>query len=306
MIGRFLGRLALLSCLVVSACGDLPEPFIGNPGATARRLAQPPPPLLAVPPGSDTLLPDAANRDLADQIATALQGTEVPAVVRAPAKSDWRLVTSAANHGATVTPSFIVIDPQGKEEGRADGEPVPLAEWAAASPALLQRVAQEAAPRIGAVLTSIRVAHDKADPKSLYNRAARVEVADVTGAPGDGNATLTRQMRARLAVLGPVVLTTPTGADFVVQGRVVMVPQPKRQERVEIQWIVKTGSGDERGRVVQLNEIPAGSLDHYWGDVAVVVAAEASNGVNDVILRQSGHDPNEGRPKETRQSEAKP
>jgi hypothetical protein len=56
---------------------------------------------------------------------------------------------------------------------------------------------------------------------------------------------------------------------------------------------VKTGSGDERGRVIQLNEIPAGTLDKYWGDVAVVVAAEASNGVNNVILRQAGHDPNE-------------
>ena len=42
-------------------------------------------------------------------------------------------------------------------------------------------------------------------------------------------------------------------------------------------------SGDERGKVVQLNEIPAGSLDHYWADVAVVVATEAAGGVNDVI-----------------------
>jgi predicted aspartyl protease len=102
-------------------------------------------------------------------------------------------------------------------------------------------------------------------------------------------------MRARLAVLGPVVLTTPTGADFVVQGEVKVVPIAKRQERVEIQWTVKTASGDERGRVVQLNEIPAGTLDHYWGDVAVVVATEASSGVNDVILRQSGHAANQTR-----------
>src|SRR5208337_3638201 len=174
----------------------------------------------------------------------------------------------------------------------AEGEPIPLQMWSTASPALLQRIAAEAAPRIGAVLTGIRIAHDKADPGSLYNRPARVLVAEVTGAPGDGNQSLTRQMRARLALLGPVVLTTPTGADFAVQGEVKVVPQPKRQERVEIQWIVRTGSGDERGRVVQLNEIPAGTLDHYWGDVAVVVAAEASNGVNDVLKRQSGHDPN--------------
>ena len=63
MIAR-LGRLTRLLYLVpllsmLTACGDLPEPFLGNPGATARRLAQPLTPLLAVPPGTDTLLPDS-------------------------------------------------------------------------------------------------------------------------------------------------------------------------------------------------------------------------------------------------------
>jgi hypothetical protein len=295
-----LGRLVRFGCLVpllclLATCGDLPEPFIGNPGATARRLAQPMTALLAVPPGSETLLPDAANQELAKQIALALQATEVPALVRAPEKTDWRVITTAQRDGDFVTPMFSVQDPQGKDQGTAQGEKIPVAAWANADNALLDQVAAEAGPRIGAVLTGIRIAHDKADPGSLYNRPAKVLVTDVTGAPGDGNASLTQQMRARLAVLGPVVLTTSAGADFVVQGDVKVVPIPKQQERVEIQWSVRTASGDERGRVVQLNEIPAGTLDKYWGDVAVVVATEASNGVNDVILRQAGHDPNETR-----------
>jgi hypothetical protein len=287
--------LALLVCLILSACGDLPEPFIGNPGATARKLAQPLTPLLAVPPGAQTLLPDAANQQLAQALATALQATEVPAIVRPPEPTDWRLITQAEHDGGFVTPVFSVLDPQGKEEGSAQGEKIPEQSWAEADRAMMDQVAQEAAPRIGAVLTGIRIAHDKADPGSLYNRPAKVLVTDVTGAPGDGDAALTQQIRARLAVLGPVVLTTPTGADFVVQGEVKVVPIPQRQERVEIQWIVTAAGGSERGRVVQLNEIPAGSLRQYWGDVAVVVATEASNGINDVIKRQSGHDPNEVR-----------
>ncbi len=295
-----LGRLIRFACLVpllclLATCGDLPEPFLGNPGATARRLAKPMTALLAVPPGSQTMLPDAANQELAKQIALALQATEVPALVRAPEKTDWRVITTARRDGDFVTPIFSVQDPQGQEKGTAEGEKIALQAWANADNALLDQVAAEAGPRIGAVLTGIRIAHDKADPGSLYNRPAKVMVADVTGAPGDGDATLTQQMRARLAVLGPVVLTTPAGADFVVQGDVKVVPIPKRQERVEIQWSVRTTTGDERGRVVQLNEIPAGTLDKYWGDVAVVVATEASNGVNAVILRQSGHDPNETR-----------
>jgi hypothetical protein len=65
---------------------------------------------------------------------------------------------------------------------------------------------------------------------------------------------------------------------------------------VEIQWIVKGPTDDERGRVVQLNEIPAGTLSRYWGDVAVVVASEASQGVESVLQRQTGHDPNAAPP----------
>lgn len=289
------GRLALLLCLAVAACGDLPQPFLGNPGATAQRLAQPVTPVLAVPPGSDTLLPDAANAELAKQLAAALQTIEVPAIVQQPDSVAWSLTTRAEHDGDYVTPLFSIRDPKGQERGTAEGEKIPVATWANADPALLKQVALEAAPRVGAVLTSIRAAQDKANPNSLYNRPAKVMVADVTGAPGDGDAALTQQMRARLAVLGPIVLTTPAGADFVVDGNVKVVPIPKHQERVEIQWVVKTGGGDERGRVVQMNDIPAGTLNQYWGDVAVVVATQASAGVNDVILRQAGHDPNEAR-----------
>ncbi|MBS0638481.1 MAG: hypothetical protein U1E70_23040 [Acetobacteraceae bacterium] len=280
--------LAVLVCLVLSACGDLPEPFLGNPGATARRLATPLTAVLAVPPGTDTLLPDAASRDLAAEVALSLQASEVPATVRQPQKNDWRVITSVQQQGGQVTPVFSIQDPTGKEQGSAVGEPIPITVWARPDKALYERVAADAGPRIGAVLTSIRITRDKADPNSLYNRAARVLVTDVTGAPGDGNTSLTRQMRTRLAALGPIVLTTPSGADFVVQGEVQVIPIPKAQERVEIVWTVKTGAGQERGKVVQLNEIPAGALKGYWGDIAAVVAAEASAGVNDVIRQQSG------------------
>jgi hypothetical protein len=246
-----------------------------------------------VPVPSDTLLPDAGDKALADDLAAALVAQEVPAMAQPAQKADWTLVASAAEQGGAVVPKFVVLDPQGKEAGSVEGVPVSLPDWAAAAPATLNQTAVEAAPRIAATLTSIRVARDRADPNSLYNRPAKVMVADVTGAPGDGNQALTRQMRAHLAALGPVVQTTPTGADFVVRGEVKVVSLPAHQERVEIQWSISTAAGDERGRVVQLNEIPAGTLDRYWGDVAVVVATEASGGIDDVIKRQTGHAPDQ-------------
>jgi hypothetical protein len=293
-----ISRISLLLTLLITlaSCGDLPEPFIGNPGGTGKILAQPPTPRLAIPAPPNALLPEAASRQFASALAIGLQGQEVPAVADQVRKSDWQLVTTAEQRGATVVPVFSVRNPQGEDKGRTEGSPVPTEAWAAASTDVLRDIALAAAPKISTLLTSIQTAQQHADPNSLYNRTAKVQVATVTGAPGDGNTSLTKQMKSHLAALGPMVQDSANGADFIVQGNVRMVPIAGGQQRVEIQWAVKLPGGDERGKVVQLNEIPAGTLDHYWADVAVVVATEAAGGVKDVILRQSGHVPGEAEP----------
>lgn len=279
--------------MLLAGCGDLPQPFLGNPGATARILAHPPTPRLAVPAPQDALLSDQAAETFAKALADALQNQEVPAVEGPDQPGDWRLDVTASLRGATVEPVFTVVDPSGRDQGKASGTPLATADWATAAPATLSRSATQAAPGIADLLSRIQAAMQHADPHSLYNRPARVQVIEVTGAPGDGNLALTRQMRTMLSQLGPVVQETVIGADFIVRGMVRVVPVAGGQERVEIQWSVANPSGDERGRVVQLNEVPAGSLNGYWGDVATAVAQEAAGGVRDVILRQSGRAPGE-------------
>jgi hypothetical protein len=283
----------LLLLLLLVGCGDLPQPFIGNPGEVGRQLAQPPTPRLAVPPPTTALLSDEASRHFAAAIAEGLQGQEVPAVADQVRRNDWQLVTTAEQRGADVVPVFRVVSPKGEDKGSTEGNPVPTEAWAVASPNMLNQEASEAAPKIVALLNGIQAATIRADPNSLYNRVAKVQVPPVTGAPGDGNASLTKQMRDHLAALGPVVQDSAEGADFVVQGNVRMVPIGGGQQRVEIVWSVRLPSGDERGKVVQLNDVPTGSLDHYWADVAMVVASEAAGGINDVIARQSGRQPGE-------------
>jgi hypothetical protein len=167
---------------------------------------------------------------------------------------------------------------------------VPTADWSAAAPAMLKKTAAAAAPGIATLLTHIEAALMQADPNSLYYRAPHVMVAAVTGAPGDGNFSLTAQMRDKLSHLGPIVQDTPEGADFVLRGQVKMVPIEGNKERVEIQWLLSDAAQHDLGRIIQLNEIPAGSLNSFWGDVAVVVAQEASAGVEEVIQRNTGHD----------------
>ena len=75
---RWIGRvLALVALIQLAGCGQLPEPFLGNPGAAALRLRQPPDPRLAVPPAATALLSDQAGAAFAADLAQALRHDEV-------------------------------------------------------------------------------------------------------------------------------------------------------------------------------------------------------------------------------------
>ena len=252
--------------LLLAGCGGLPRPFQDNPGANAVRLAQPPPSRLAVAQPTEAMLPANAAAGYADAMASALSGQEVPAISGPPTKGDWRLVLTAQVDGPTVTPMFTVFDSLGAQAGIQQGQPVPAAEWSAATPTTVQAAALSAAPGIADLLTRIEATRRASDPNSLLNRQARLRVPDVTGAPGDGNRQLAARMRAGLAELGLLVQDGPKNAsDFTVAGDVKAVPIANNMTRIEIQWIVSDGTGEERGHILQLNEVRTGSLDRLLG-----------------------------------------
>lgn len=282
-------RACLAALLALAGCGDLPQPFLGRPGATAERLAQPPPSRLAVLPPEQSLLPDAGANAWAGAVADALRTEEVPATTDSTrGRGDWRLVLSAEVRGSEVVPSYAVQNPSGEPQGVSKGAPVSAAAWAGGDPAVLKAAAAQAAPGIASLLGRIEAARRQSDPNSLLNRPARIYLAGVTGAPGDGNSSLPAQIRAKLGSMGLVVQDAASGADFSLAGQVQTAPGAKNTMRIELQWIVSDSRGEERGRIVQLNEVPPGTLDSYWGDVAVVVANEAAGGVRDVVLNASG------------------
>jgi hypothetical protein len=122
------------------------------------------------------------------------------------------------------------------------------------------------------------------------NRPARIYFTGVTGAPGDGDVSLARQMAVSLPNGGNVIQNTAKDADFTLSGQVKVTHLDPRTDHVEIVWTVHNASGGEAGKVAQLNDIPAHTLDTYWGDVAVVVAREAAGGVRQVITNNSGRE----------------
>ena len=283
-----LGQPAVLGILLLLVgCGALPQPFFGNPGRVGANLAQPPPSRLAVPTPSQSLLSDAGSDAWAEATAAALNERALPASHGRTRTGDWTLVLSANLRGQQVIPSYALRDSTGAEKGAERGAPVPAAAWSQNDPAVLRAAAQQVAPALDTLLTRIEAARLHDDPNSLQNRPARLYVSGVTGAPGDGDRSLEQQIALKLGNYGIVVQTSPDGADYRLRCEVKTASAPGGQTRIELQWIVDDARG-ERGRVVQLNDVPPAAVSNYWGDVAVVAAEQAAGGIKDVLFNAAG------------------
>jgi hypothetical protein len=281
---------ALLAAALLAACGDLPQPFRGNPGGNAGTLSAPPAYRLTIDPPTTALLSEPQARGFAEALSTALLAAEVPAAAEAPLPLDWRLTVEARTENGFVTPRYRLTDPDGQAQGTAEGRRIAARDWSDASPEVLRRAAQDAAPRVADLLLRAEAARKGTDPAALAVAGPpRIYVPMVRGAPGDGNQALTARLREALAQQGMLVQETTQGARFAVTGQVIVADQPAtRTQRVELLWTVSRNDGEDLGRVLQLNEVPTGVLERFWGDVAFAAATEAAGGVRTVVSNAGG------------------
>ena len=282
-------RLSLLAIpIVLAGCGDYPEPMLHHPGRMGMLLSHPPPQRLVVPVPGGALLDDDSAAVFARDLSNAMVAQTVPAFAQKPQRGDWVLGVSAALNGNTVTPSYSITDPRGHVQGNLTGAPVSSKAWANGDKTALNDAASSAGPQLAALLSNIDAALKESDPNSLYNRPPRLDFSGITGAPGDGDDSLAKEMRQDIGNLGVILVGQQDQADYLMHARVRVTKVNATTQHIEINWIVDTSDGKEAGRVAQLHDIPMGSLDTYWGDVAVVAASEAAQGVKEVIDNNIG------------------
>jgi len=70
-----------------------------------------------------------------------------------------------------------------------------------------------------------------------------------------------------------------------VIGEVTVTPLQPDKQHIKIVWHLRRADGSEIGTVGQENDVPKGSLDSAWGDVAYSVAAAAEGGIAQLISR---------------------
>ena len=270
--------------LLLTGCGDLPQPFRGNPGRQARSLAIPLAIRLAVPPPPQALLDEANARRLAEAMTAALQGEEVPAIaIDRPLPLDWQLLITAESAGNVVRPRFELVNADGRSQGVHEGAGVPIRAWAEPTPPMLAQVAAQATPGLTRLLLSVQAARASATPGAISSGPPRVRFLPVRGAPGDGAQALAARMREFMSNLGFVVQDAAEGAQYGLTAEVRITAPADNAQVVDLQWIVTRRDGEELGRVVQVNEVPAGRLNRFWGDIAYVAAEQASGGVQTII-----------------------
>jgi hypothetical protein len=124
----------------------------------------------------------------------------------------------------------------------------------------------------------------------------RMTVLKVAGAPGDGSTMLTRAMesalrRAQVDVGSGGESGGAAGAAgrLVLAGKVDVGPPKNGAQHVQIVWAVQR-DGKEIGRINQENDVPAGTLDKGWGDIAFIVADAALPGIMALLERTTGPD----------------
>ncbi|MCM0020101.1 MAG: hypothetical protein NBV67_08915 [Tagaea sp.] len=273
-------RAALLFvCLALAACGPIPRPF--QPDEKDARAN----PLLrltdqggvVVPPVAG--LPEGEGRALAEAIAEALRGHDIPANTRAGNRESLILdLRAAPEPGGRVGVDAQLVDPQGValQEGRhvdvAPRERETAAEWAG----LAKRVA-------AAVAAAIK-------PETLAQRdKLPVRLAIPKGAPGDGGIALMRALAFHLERMG-VRLTDDANAPALgVTGDVGIGPAPMIQgaeaRRVSVVWRVADPAGGELGRIDMANAVPLRAVDRQWAELSFEIAAASAEAIRELVER---------------------
>jgi hypothetical protein len=268
-------RTLLVLPLLAAACQPLPHPF-----DDARAL---PPPNALEPPDSVGVVvmpatgePAPFGAAMAEAFAKALQDQDVPASTASGNRGSFRLEMAAKNETAVAGQARVALhwtlrDAKGAVRGSGD------AASSASGVDAVKSIAGEAAPEIAKLVSGDAPAPSGGTP-------ALVALGGVTGAPGDGGTALARAISSALGRAGVELGAAGAPSRFALNCEVAVGPADSGKELVTVRWILAAG-GHPLGQVSQQNTVPAGSLDHDWGDVAYAVAGAAAPGIADLIAR---------------------
>lgn len=302
---RSLGAVLLIA-LVIAGCGKLPRPFGREEGDTNPLADNIFLDGVSVPPVTGSTRP--MGELLSGAVAKSLEKKyEIPAAVSGLNRSRFLLAGQVIYNqpGSGAQTDISVYWTLTERDKDLVGDfvqdiDVTALEWEYGSPQVIELIGNDASERAARMILGNRL--DDANRDRLLGRKG-VYLAEVAGAPGDGNVALRRAMSVALAGAGVPIATVDEKAAFDVKGSVELDDPENGAQAVRILWQVFDLDGKLLGRADQANVVPAGSLDGRWGQTAAFVAAAALDGILDIINK---HQPNQMRAPDLGSGPARP
>lgn len=286
-----LRRWAAALLLALGSCQPLPHPFADD---------RPPASLLTVRDSAGVTIgpiagtPEATAEKLRTAVAKELQKHDIPASATTASVASYQLggrieEAPPALGKARVTVFWRLQNAAGKLIGERQPffEAAP-ADWSAGADGPVGELAAASADTLAPLLSDEPLPHPLATVATAAEGRLRLAVAHVTGAPGDGDTSLAGSVAAVLKRHAVDVISDAKGGDMLrLDGQVTMSPatgEPAKQH-IKIVWSLHRADGSQVGTVAQENDVPKGSLDGAWGDVAYTVAVAAEGGILELVAR---------------------
>lgn len=303
--------LAALAFACLSGCGGGPGgPSSGGIFSSATSLFGGSK-KIAVAPIIGTTPPIAQQLSEALVVAGKDRGlTLVPDGTKANYMLRGYLVATSEGKGSKITYIWDVSDAGGQRVARVSGEEVVAGRagadpWNSVDNAAIRSIAGKTAsqlaasmPRGGGGSASAVAAASDAAPAATASaapppraapapKANGVVVTPVSGAPGDGQRSLTTALKKRLYAGGVKLANGAAVNVYMVKGTVSLVDASSGKQSVRIDWQVLDPNGKKLGTVSQQNTIPRGSLNGPWGAIADAAAGAAAAGIIKLLPKSS-------------------
>ena len=244
------------------------------------------------------------------------------------------IVATKEKNSTKVSYIFDLMDQSGKRVNRIQGEELAAASgsdpWSAVTPDLAQKISDRAASSLAQALPTLSPSSaaagapvgvgagsvargssaaggDAAQTASLpntppaaggaVNAAGLIAIVPaVSGAPGDGNSSLSNAMQQELKQSG-IAAAAPGQKAYGVAGKVTVGPVKDGKQAIKIDWRVTDPNGAVLATVSQNNEIQAGMLDGAWGAIAND-AAQGAVGKIKVLIEENRASIASGQPRQ--------
>ena len=253
--------IVLLAGLMLSACQtSVPMPFSDDDSgqeASAPVLAEAR--SIEVETVDGPAVPMA--RLLAQAVADSLADRDIPATANGIGGSFYTLKSKArtnrdASSETIVHIDWTLMDREGGVVGtHTMGVQGSWWEWVNGDPKIIRKIGLDTAKVVADML------RDPADIQSAQAAPRALRVRPVTGAPGDGNKSLTQAIAVALRASDVAVTNDADQAMADLRGTVEVAPPDKHgQQVVRISWRVDRPDGSLVGEANQENAVPAGSL----------------------------------------------